>query len=327
MVVVAHFLNKVHWSRYALAEVRIGRGGRGAVLPGAGESLFNLCYNKDMSSIKRFRILVVGAALFVSAFFRGQAVYAQDIFVQSFKLNPVNEVFQLGIGAGLSGSALICDKFLHIKENEYNAADWNEESIPGLERIFMRPYSKPLHIVGTATLGIALSMPALLALTPDSEWLTLGTMYLETLLLTNGIKEWAKLLVYRARPYMYFDGYPQDKLEDGDWNCSFPSGHTSLAFAGAAFTTMVFCRCFPTSDWQYVVAGVSFGIAAITGCLRMASGNHFLTDVLAGAIIGTACGFAVPHMHTETFYDKFQKKSGNARAALTPAGFNLTFQL
>jgi undecaprenyl-diphosphatase len=59
----------------------------------------------------------------------------------------------------------------------------------------------------------------------------------------------------------------------------------------------------------------------------MASGNHFLTDVLAGAIIGIACGFAVPHMHTETFYDKFQKKSGNARASLSPAGFSFTIAL
>ena len=34
---------------------------------------------------------------------------------------------------------------------------------------------------------------------------------------------------------MYFDGYPMDKVADGDWDSSFPSGHTTLAFAGAAF--------------------------------------------------------------------------------------------
>ena len=280
-----------------------------------------------MSSLKRFRVFVVGAALFVFSIFRAPALYAQDVFVQPFSLNPVNESLQLGIGAALSGSALVCDKFLHIKQNEYNAEDWNVNSIGTLERICMMPYSKPLHIVGTATLGLALATPAVFARSPSSEWLTLGTMYLETLLLTNGIKEWTKLLVYRARPYMYFDGYPQDKLEDGDWNCSFPSGHTSLAFAGAAFTTMVFCQCYPDSKWSYAVAGLSFGLAALTGGLRMASGNHFLTDVLAGAILGTACGFAVPYMHTKTFYGKFQKKSGRTNAALTPAGFNLTFAL
>jgi undecaprenyl-diphosphatase len=169
-----------------------------------------------------------------------------------------------------------------------------------------------------------MATPAIFAIMPSNEWLTVGTMYLETMLIANGIKEWTKLLVYRARPYMYFDGYPEDKLEDGDWNCSFPSGHTTMAFAGAAFTTMVFCQCFPDSNWKYAVAGASFGIAAVTGALRMASGNHFLTDVIVGAVLGTACGFAVPYMHTKNFYGKFETKSGKGSASVTPSGLVLS---
>ncbi len=246
-------------------------------------------------------------------------------YIQPFSLNPLNEGIQLGLGGTLSGSALVCDKFVHIKKNDYNAEDWKKSDISTLEQIFMRPYSKPLHIVGTGTMALSLAAPAIFAIMPSNEWLTIGTMYLETMLLANGVKEWTKLLVYRARPYMYFDGYPQDKLEDGDWNCSFPSGHTTLAFAGAAFTTMVFCQCFPDSKWNYAVAGLSFGLAAITGGLRMASGNHFLSDVLVGAVIGTACGFAVPYMHTKSFYANFEKKSGSARASVTPAGLAISF--
>ena len=240
-------------------------------------------------------------------------------------LNPVNDGIQLGLGAALSGSALLCDKVFEIKENNYNPAEWDKSDISDLEQLLMMPYSKPLHIVGTGTMALSMATPAVFAILPKEEWLTVGTMYTETLLLANGIKEWTKLLVYRARPYMYFDGYPQDKLEDGDWNCSFPSGHTTMAFAGAAFTTMVYCQCYPDSKWTYAVAGVSFGLAALTGALRMASGNHFFTDVLAGAILGTACGFAVPYMHTKLFYSNFEKKSGGARAAVSPAGFTLSF--
>ena len=297
--------------------------GRKIQIFGVGEILYILCYNFDMKAFKKIKTLCVSVALLVLTSFN---VCAKELeFVQPFKLNAVNDGLQLGLGATLSGSALICDKFVHIKNNEYNPDDWDIKDIPGLEQMFMAPYSKPLHIVGTGTAGLAMLTPALFAIMPSSEWLTIGTMYLETLLFANGIKEWTKLLVYRARPYMYFDGYPQDKVEDGDWNCSFPSGHTTLAFAGAAFTTMVFCQCYPNSKWNYAVAGVSFGVAALTGALRMASENHFFTDVLVGAIIGTACGFAVPYMHTQTFYGKFQKKSGSARASVTPAGFNFTY--
>lgn len=242
-----------------------------------------------------------------------------------FSLNPVNESIELGIGGLLAGSAFVCDKFVPIKDKTYNPDDWKKSDISTMEQLFMRPYSKPLHIVGTGTVALALATPLMFAALPSNEWLTLGTMYTETLLFAYGIKEWTKLLVYRARPYMYFDGYPQDKVDDGDWNCSFPSGHTTFAFAGAAFTTMVFCQCFPESKWRYAVAGGAFGLAAATGALRMASGNHFLTDVLVGAVIGTACGFAVPYMHTKSFYGNFEKKKGSANASVSPAGLAFSF--
>lgn len=277
-----------------------------------------------MSLLRKLRKTLAVFSILFCAGINGLAAEELD-FVQPFYLKPLNEGIELGIGGLLSGSALVCDKFIHIKENNWNADDWKKSDIAPFEQIFMRPYSKPLHIVGTGTMVLAMATPALFAVMPSSQWLTVGTMYLETMLLANGIKEWMKLLIYRARPYMYFEGYPQDKLDDGDWNCSFPSGHTTLAFAGAAFTTMVFCQCFPNSDWKYAVAGGAFGIAALTGALRMASGNHFLTDVLTGAVIGTACGFVVPYMHTKGFYDNFEKKNKSASASVSPAGFTFAY--
>ena len=248
-------------------------------------------------------------------------------YEQAFTLTPLNEGLELSLGTMLSGSALVCDKFVHLKKNNYNAADWNFNDVPDLDALFARPYSKPLHIAGTAAVALSLMAPAAFCVLPQSEWLTIGTMYAETLLFANGIKEWIKLLVYRARPYMYYEGYPADKLADGDWNCSFPSGHTTLAFAGAAFTTMLYCQYFPDSKWKYAVAGASFGLAALTGALRMASGNHFFTDVLAGAFIGTLCGIAVPYMHTKTFYDNHSKNNRSVSASVMPYGINLRLYL
>ncbi len=276
--------------------------------------------NKLRRAAALFVLLSIGGVSY------GAGLFSEPLdYDQVFSLNPVNEGIQLGLGAVLSGSALVCDKFVDIKKNEYNPDDWKKSDIAVMDQLFMRPYSKPLHIVGTGTMALAMATPAILAIMPSSEWLTIGVMYAETLLIANGIKEWTKLLVYRARPYMYFDDYPQDKLEDGDWNCSFPSGHTTFAFAGAAFTTMVFCQCFPASNWKYVVAGASFGMAVLTGAFRMASGNHFFTDVLVGAVIGSAVGFAVPYMHTKSFYGKFERKPKTASASLTPTGFTVSY--
>ena len=276
--------------------------------------------NKLRRAAALFVLLSIGGVSY------GAGLFSEPLdYDQAFSLNPVNEGIQLGLGAVLSGSALVCDKFVDIKKNEYNPDDWKKSDIAVMDQLFMRPYSKPLHIVGTGTMALAMATPAIFAIMPSSEWLTIGVMYAETLLIANGIKEWTKLLVYRARPYMYFDDYPQDKLEDGDWNCSFPSGHTTFAFAGAAFTTMVFCQCFPASNWKYAVAGASFGMAVLTGAFRMASGNHFFTDVLVGAVIGSAIGFAVPYMHTKSFYGKFERKPKTASASLTPTGFTVSY--
>ena len=250
---------------------------------------------------------------------------AKDLyFERPFALNPVNEGIQLSFGAALAGSAYICKNVLHINTPEYDPSKLNKNDIADLDMLFARPYSKPLHIVGTVGMVLGMATPCILGILPNSEWLTIGTMYAETLLITQGLKEWIKIAVYRPRPYMYFDGYPQKKVDDGDWSCSFPSGPSTLSFMGSALTTMVFCQYFPDSKWKYAVAGSTFGLAALTGGLRMASGNHFFTDVLAGACLGTACGFAVPYMHTQSFYNKF-KKNDNLDIAINPTGFVVSF--
>lgn len=266
---------------------------------------------------------VIVAVLFIFCSFK---TFASDVeYIHPFSLNPVNDSILLGAGTLLSGSALVCDKFLNMKKAEFNPLNIDDSDIPGFDQFFMRPYSHPLHIVGTGTMVISMLSPAVFAFVPSNEWLTIGMMYGETLLIANGIKEWMKILVNRPRPYMYYDGYPQDKVDDGDWNCSFPSGHSTMAFAGAAFTSYLFNMYFPDSQWRFVVTGVSFGLAAITAGMRMASGNHFFTDVLTGAVLGTICGFAVPYMHTESYYKMFRKEK-KASVNASPLGFSFQYK-
>ncbi len=271
---------------------------------------------------KSIKSLVMSIALVCC----GARMFASNLEnLHPFELNPVNDSILMGTGVALSGSALICDKLLNIKSSDFDASELSKGDIPVFEQIFMRPYSKTLHIVGTGTMALSLVSPVMFAAVPKSEWLSIGMMYGETLLIANGIKEWLKIAVNRPRPYMYYEGYPQNKVDDGDWNCSFPSGHSTFAFTGAAFVSYLFNLYYPDSSWRYAVTGAAFGVAALTAGLRMASGNHFFTDVLTGAVIGTICGFAIPYMHTEAFYKKFQK-SRNTNMSVTPMGFNFQYR-
>ena len=67
---------------------------------------------------------------------------------------------------------------------------------------------------------------------------------------------------------------------DGSAFNSFPSGHTTTAFASAEFLRMEYKDVSP---W-YGVAG--YTIAATTGILRLYNNKHWVSDVLAGAGFG-----------------------------------------
>ncbi len=84
-----------------------------------------------------------------------------------------------------------------------------------------------------------------------------------------------KLAFKRDRPFVT---YPfLDKQADAG-SYSFPSGHTSSAFAFATSISLAFPK------W-YVIAP-SYVYACAAGYSRMHLGVHFPSDVLAGAIVG-----------------------------------------
>ena len=84
----------------------------------------------------------------------------------------------------------------------------------------------------------------------------------------------------RDRPFVTYP-FIQKQVEAG--SPSFPSGHTSSAFAVATSLSL----CFP--KW-YVIAP-SYLWACGVGYSRMHLGVHYPSDVLIGALIGTASAF------------------------------------
>lgn len=72
---------------------------------------------------------------------------------------------------------------------------------------------------------------------------------------------------------------------------SFPSGHATEAFAVASVIATHY-----DAGWVQVVA---YGSATLVGFARIHHQAHFLSDVTAGAIIGTAVGRAVVHRNAK----------------------------
>lgn len=121
-------------------------------------------------------------------------------------------------------------------------------------------------------IGVALAL-----LDPDrrEQWLLAGLLGPFAI----GLNFAVKLVVRRRRPEM--EGLPP--LGGAPSSLSFPSAHATSSFACAVAMTRIDST-----------AAVLFALAALIGLCRPYLGMHYPSDVLAGALLGTALGLVVP---------------------------------
>jgi membrane-associated phospholipid phosphatase len=97
-----------------------------------------------------------------------------------------------------------------------------------------------------------------------------------------GVTLGLKHTVKRERPFLT---YPDDIVNKSgiDWSdsYSFPSGHSTMAFATATALSLEYPK------WYVIVP--SYAYAGTVAYSRMHLGVHYPSDVLTGAIIGSGC--------------------------------------
>jgi membrane-associated phospholipid phosphatase len=113
--------------------------------------------------------------------------------------------------------------------------------------------------------------------TEKREPYVIGAVLVVNLGITYGLKK----AVNRPRPFVQ---YPSPDIYQKDSHVgtySFPSGHSSSAFALATSVCLAYPKWYviaPAAVWAFTV-----------GYSRMHLGVHFPSDVLMGAIIGSGC--------------------------------------
>jgi membrane-associated phospholipid phosphatase len=119
----------------------------------------------------------------------------------------------------------------------------------------------------------------------------------------------------RLRPSAWAEG----RTTGTSVNRSFPSGHVALAFSLASSAgTVATIRKYRSAPWVWAVG---MALASGVAYLRVAGDAHWVTDVLAGAAVGGAVGFAVP-------WTLHRPRGGRAPAVQllpAPGGFALLF--
>ncbi len=113
-----------------------------------------------------------------------------------------------------------------------------------------------------------------------------GAAALASVLVAGLLTQVVKHLVGRARPRAALPPWEHfGPSFDSDMH-SFPSGHTATSFALAA----VLASRFPRWAWLFYL------VAALVGLGRVASGSHYPSDVLAGALLGLGVGLVLAGM-------------------------------
>ena len=102
----------------------------------------------------------------------------------------------------------------------------------------------------------------------------------ETMIVSAFVSSALKYSVKRTRPFIT---YPDLEPQTPAGSYSFPSGHTSAAFALATSATIAFPK------WYVTVPAFAWAVAV--GYSRMDLGVHYPTDVLAGAITGSGSAY------------------------------------
>ena len=157
-----------------------------------------------------------------------------------------------------------------------------------------------MNSITQSTYPIALATPAAQLIigyvkhdkqTIHNGWQTVGSLGL-AVVLGYGLK----YAINRNRPYeTYKDIVPYHY----DTDPSFPSGHTSIAFANATSLSLQYPK------W-YVIAPAYLWAGAI-GYSRMQLGMHYPSDVLAGALVGAGSAF-IAYKGQKWLLKKKQKK-------------------
>jgi membrane-associated phospholipid phosphatase len=169
-------------------------------------------------------------------------------------------------GTALAGSAVLASALLDKPVDRYVskhadtrlARSWNN-------------FGKNMPIALVATSGVAIAMG-------DDRMQNMGTISMQAVAASLGVSAVGKYVVGRARPDENRGPWEQVGEGQSRVNSSFPSGHSAVAFAAVTPFAQEY-----DAPWLY-------GVAAVSSMGRVAGRKHWVSDTVAGGIIGYATG-------------------------------------
>lgn len=233
--------------------------------------------------------------------------------IVAFWNNFTHNFIEWFVTVGLIAGALLLEISVEPKQNHAVFENFNErypysgESI-GIPILFIIIIIIPCIILGVWAI-----------LSPKKIDLAFAYMSLaQTLAITLLITESLKIFVARPRPnYFSYCQYDTDKKEctgpkrhQKDAKVSFPSGHSSNAFACGTWLSLLIGRLNQNGQelWWVLFRFLPIGIAIFIAATRITDYMHHVSDVVTGAVIGIGVAAVIFQAQADRIVIQKQKK-------------------
>ncbi|MFN5213388.1 MAG: phosphatase PAP2 family protein [Bacteroidota bacterium] len=186
--------------------------------------------------------------------------------------------------AQFAAAGLLVGGVMLLTQYDTQIADWvQQHKSPASHRVsrIIEPLGNELVVLG----GSAALCSFGLLTNKKNKTTFAGMQNIKTVLISSAFIFGLKHLTHRARPQMNQGSNAWYPLSDRWDYTSFPSGHTTFAFATAT-TLSQFSR-------KKIVPVIAYSIAAGVALSRIHDNKHWSSDVLAGAAIGTAFSLTI----------------------------------
>lgn len=156
------------------------------------------------------------------------------------------------------------------------------ENLDASARFLGEPFGNPYYAGGATLVSYLIACHS-----GNEKWAQVSSEAFQSVMISSGITLFLKAAFHRHRPreQTQLDPYVFDGPSLNTDNLSFPSGHTTIAFALATSLSLSFDR------WYFSVP--LYGLATLTAWQRIYNFEHWPSDVFMGAAIGTAVGWIV----------------------------------
>jgi len=250
--------------------------------------------NRPDSSLKNSPDTIIQIDTAIQIFTNEKLSENQEVY----KLKAASDIPIIAIGTGWSLYAFT-KIYSKDKSSEEKIFSLNKNNIPSFDRRGADVYHPKANEIGDPLFYGSMPLPVLLMLDKEvrKDGLKIAILYLESMSVTGLLYTGSVYFSDRYRPYAYNPNVPMSERTRGGAKNSFFAGHVALVGTSTFFIAKVLNDYHPDSKvkWlPFTLAGLATGTTAI---MRYRAGEHFLSDIVIGTVVGVLTGILVPHVH------------------------------